>query len=118
MSSSSSGVFDVLVRGLFIDLEEAVELQNAAGSAEQIILGGDFDAGLIVDGRVHLRCDETRPDQPVELVFIFGKKRLQVVRRAADKGRTNRFVSVLRVLLALVDDRLFGKVRSPYTSDT
>ena len=75
MSCSSSGSSGLTSssRGFFVDLEEPVELHHAAGCAEHVILCGNLDGGLIVDRRIHLRSDEPRPDQPVELVFVFGQ---------------------------------------------
>src|ERR1035441_9892273 len=59
------GLFLLAVLGLFIDLEEAVELHDRSGYAEPEHvaprLGIDVDRGLVEHGGVHLRSDETLP---------------------------------------------------------
>ncbi len=101
-------VFVLLVLAFFVDLQEAVELEHAAGGAEQVIglalaFGGDIDGGLIEHGRHHLRSDKAHPDQAIQLQLIFGKKFLERLRRAQNGSGTDGFVRVLRVLLGLVN---------------
>src|SRR5262249_29333528 len=104
-------VFVLFVLALLLNRGEAVELDHRAGGAERIFLaGGDVDRSLVEDGGHHLRRDESLPDQPVERQFVFLQIRRDLVRRAFGRGRADRFVRVLRVLLRTVIDRFFGKV--------
>ncbi len=60
---------------LFVDSEEAVELEHRSGNAEPenfvTVFRVDVDCGLIEYRRVNLRSDEALPDQLVDLEFIF-----------------------------------------------
>ena len=100
--------FVLLVFAFFVDLEEAVELQDAAGGAEQISASAlsrriDVDGGLIEHRRIHLRSDKAHPDQPIELQFVFGQILFERFRRAQNGGGADGFVRILRVLLGLIN---------------
>ena len=60
----------VVVAALGVDAHEAVELDDLAGGAEDRILGGDVDRGLLETRRRHLAGDEAVPDQGVELELV------------------------------------------------
>ncbi len=89
LSSSSSSSLTVL--GLFVDLEEAVELQHRSGDSEPENFGAgpgiNVDRSLVEDGRVHLRSDEALPDQLVNLEFVFLQILFNLVRVACRRGR-------------------------------
>ena len=100
-------VFVLLILAFFINRKEAVELRHGTSSAETILvvvlaLGRDFDRRLIEHSRRHLRCDESHPDQPVQLQLVFGEEACKTLGSAKRGCRTNRFVRILNVLLALV----------------
>ena len=97
-----------LVLAFLVDLEEAVEFEDRAGGAEQVVhavlaLGGDVDGGLVEERRHHLAGHEAVPDEPVELHLIFGQELLHHLRRVGHGRGPDGFVGVLRVLLGLVD---------------
>ena len=46
--------FDVIIGGFLINLQESVELHNAAVLAEQVILRRNFNGRLVIDRRIHL----------------------------------------------------------------
>ena len=103
----------LLVLGFFVDLEEAVEFQHRAADPEIVAavgFGFDIDGRLVIDRLHHLRSDKTLPDQAIELVLLFGKKAVNLVRMQRDVGRTNRLVCVLRVFLRFVSVRLRGQI--------
>ncbi len=69
-------VFFVLAfLGLFVNFEEAVELENRAGNAEpecvRTRFSIDVDGRLIEDRRHDLRRHKALPDQLVNFEFIF-----------------------------------------------
>src|SRR5579864_57980 len=108
-------VFFVLAfLGLFVDFQEAVELEDGSGYAEPIgvvaLLGIDVDGGLIEDCGIDLRGDETLPDQFVDLELIFFQVLLDRVRIANCRGWANGFVRFLRAFLRLEGIRLLGQV--------
>src|SRR5262245_6079545 len=104
-------VFVLLVLALFINREKAVELDDRARGAERIFLaGGDVDRSLIEDGGHHLRRDEPLPDQPVERQLVLLQIWRDLVRRAFGRGRADRFVRVLRVLLRAVMNGFFWQI--------
>ena len=99
-------LFVFLVLALFIDGEEAVELHDRAGGAEEISLARrDIDRRLIEDRRHHLRGDEALPDEAIERELIFVKITRERFGRARDGGRADRFVRVLRAFLRAIVDR-------------
>src|SRR5262245_10319646 len=104
-------VFVLLVLALFINREKAVELDHRACGAERVLLaGGYINRGLVEDGGHHLRRDEPLPDQPVERQFVFLQIRRDAFRRAFGRGRADRLVRVLRVLLRAIMNRFFGQI--------
>src|SRR5690349_12330428 len=68
----------LLILAFLVDLQEALEFGDATSRTEDVIgsalaARADIDSGLVEDGRLHLRSDETHPNKAVELQFVFGQ---------------------------------------------
>jgi len=56
---------------LFINSEEAVELDGRASRAEDdVFVGFDIGRDGIINGGIHLRGDEAAPDEEIELILV------------------------------------------------
>ena len=102
-------IFERLAVPLFarfaIEGEEAVELDDGTGGAEQVRVAlrrnVEIHRGGIEHGRRHLRRHEALPDQLVELELIGGELLGEtVIGTARGVGGTHTFVGVLRIGLA------------------
>ncbi len=103
-------VLGVVVAAFLIELEEAVELDDAAGGAQVEQAGGDLgrdvDGGAFELGGFHLARDRAQPDQLVELGLVGIEPGAHVARAARRVGRADRLVGFLGVLgLGLVAAR-------------
>src|SRR6267378_4398907 len=110
VTSRSRSFSPTVSGGFLINSQEAVEFHDAPVFPEQVILRRNLNGRLIVDRRVHLRSDESSPDQAIELQLILREKLFQVVGRPANEGRTNGLMGVLGVFLALIENRFLGQV--------
>ena len=71
--------FVLLVLAFLVHFQEALELRDASGGAEEVVgavlaRGRNIDGGLIEHGGHHLRSDKPHPDQPVQLQLVFLQK--------------------------------------------
>ena len=72
--------------------------------ARNVVLGRpDVDDRLVEDRRRHLRGDETLPNQRVEPQLVALEVSGETLRRALHRGRTDRFVRVLRAFANAVN---------------
>ena len=95
-------VLGVVVAALLVELEEAVELEDAAGRPQLQHaggdLGGDIDGGALELGQLHLARYRTLPDQLVELRLVGIELAAYVARASRHVGRADRLVGFLGIL--------------------
>ena len=77
-------------------LVEAVECEDRAVGAEDVLAAIYLDLGLVVDGRRHTARHEAAPDEVVQPVLVGSQVLANRFRRAIDLSRPDRLVSVLR----------------------
>src|SRR6185312_14216755 len=88
--------FTFLVR-FAVQGEESVELDHAAGRAEQASTEVENDRRGVEDGGCHLRRHEALPYELVQLALVAREKFPNLMRSARWIGGTDGFVRVLRI---------------------
>ena len=110
---------DLLLAGLLVNREEALEPEDGALGTQQIggpaggWCRGDVYHRLVVEGRAHLRGHETVPDELVQRELVLGEEALDGLRRPRHVGGSDRLVRVLGALLRAVEVGLLGDVLRP-----
>src|SRR5437870_706467 len=105
------GIALLVVAALGVDADEAVEHEDLAGGPEAAGTRLDVHRGGIVDGRFHLARHEAVPDERVERELVLVEVRRDALGLVLHRGRPDRLVRVLRVLLRAVHLRRLGQVR-------
>ena len=90
-----------VVFAFLIESQEAVKAHNLTGSTEiqlaRASLGSDFDSGALKQGAFHLAGQSAGPDQLIKPGLIGIHVALDVFGQAAEVGRADGLVSLLRI---------------------
>src|SRR2546426_2316492 len=86
-------------------LVEAVEREHRSRRPEDVVPALDLDLGLVVHGGRHATGGESPPDEVVQLELVCGQVLANRIRRAADVGRPDGLVGILRARAGLRGSR-------------
>ena len=81
------------------------ELQNSTASTQTVITCVNNQGSYIINCVTHLACYCSIPNKSVEFQLVFSKITSNFIGSTQYAGRTNRFVSVLCILLTAVEVR-------------
>src|SRR5262249_36780524 len=83
---------------------------HCTSGPEAILLGSDIRCRMVEDSRTHLAGYKTIPDKCIEGMLFGVQITLHMVRRAQDWGGPDRFMGLLRCLLAPIPAWLRGHI--------